>query len=341
MTKETLLYQCPRCNYQTSNKPDMRKHLYCLKKPCSATHRDIDLTPEDKDRILRNRILKPPEPPPQNIIQTNNINQVINNYNQINNLISKMDPIDKITRYNEYKSLELMDFEEKLEEQYHLEVRRLDHGKMKHCEMDKNSFLSVVDTVTTIQDIDKLNIIYDEVPNKIKLFCCGEWRSSLLDAGIQDIVSKIQSCYLDYYECYLLRKFYDVSIASPQKSHIRELIEDYYKFIACFDIIPYVKNKNNNEILYPSDDPRHHSTSNTCPEDLYTIEEQWYPCYKRIKGALMMTEVKHVKREVADIVKKNTKANIIELNKRMMEVIQVDEEFKNTVLDDIMCVMRS
>lgn len=299
------------------------------------------MTPEHKEKILRDRILKPPQQPPPSIIQNNNINQIINNYQQINNLISKMDPIEKITRYNEYKSLELMDFEDKIEEQYHLEVRRLDHGKMKYCEMDRNSFLSIVDTITTIQDIDKLNIIYDEVPNKIKVFSCGEWRSSLLDAGIQDVVSKIQNCYLDYYECYLLRKCYDRDLSSPHKSHVRELVEDYYKFIACFDILPYVKNKTNNEILYPADDHRHHTTSSTCPEELYTIEEQWYPCYKRIKAALMMSEVRHIKREVADIVKKNTKANIIELNKRMMEVIQVDEEFKNTILDDIMCVLRS
>lgn len=328
MTKDIIQYQCPRCNYQTLKKTNMRKHLYNLKKPCSTTHKDIDLYDEQKERILRDRILKTNEPCVSHI--------VINNYQQINNLIHKMDPIEKISRYNQYKALELIDFEDKIEEQYCLEVKRLDTGKAKQYRMNKNSFLSVIDTITTIHDIDKFNIIYDEVPNKIKVFSCGEWRSSLLDAGIQDMVSKIESCYLDFYECYLIRKYYDPGFSPHQKVHIKELIEDYYKFISCFDIVPYVQHKNNNEILYRSEDPRHHHTLH---DDLYTIEEQWYPLYKRIKAALMMSEVKHVKKEVSDIVKKNTKVNILELNKKMMDVIQMDEEFKNNILSDIVCIM--
>jgi hypothetical protein len=54
-----------------------------------------------------------------------------------------------------------------------------------------------------------------------------------------------------------------------------------------------------------------------------------------------MSEVKNVKKEVVDIVKKNSKANVIELNKKMMEVLQMDEEFKNNILDNLMYVMRS
>lgn len=335
MTKVITHYQCPRCNYKTLKKTDMKKHLYNLKKPCGATQQDIELSDEQKEKILQDRILKTPPQPPTPIIQNNTLNHVINNYNQINNLINKMDPIEKISRYTEYKSLELMDFEDKIEEQYCLEVRRLDLGKAKHFQMDKNSFLSVIDTITTIQDIDKLNIIYDEVPNKIKVFTCGEWRSSLLDAGVQEMIFKIKGCYLDFYECYLLRKYYDPALGQQQRSHIKELIEDYYKFISCFDILPFAKDKNDNEILYRADDPRHHQ------EHEFTIEEQWYPCYKRIKAALMMSEVKSVKKEVADIVKKNTRSNVIELNKKMMEVIQMDEEFKDTILNDLMCVMRS
>ena len=317
----------------------MKKHLYKLKKPCCATMKDIELSNEEKEKILRDRVLKPNEPV-HNIIQNNTMNQIINNYQQINNLIYKMNPIEKISRYNEYKALELMDFEDKIEEQYCLEVKRLDTGKIKYCQMDNNSFLCVIDTITTIQDIDKLNIIYDEIPNKIKVFSSGQWRSSLLDAGIQDMVSKIQSCYLDFYECYLLRKYYDNEISHIQKSHIRELMEDYYKFISCFDIVPYVQNKSNNEILYRSDDPRYHREIKPSESDMYSIEEQWYPCYKRIKAGLMMSEVKNIKKEVSDIVKKNTRANIIELNRKMMEVIQMDEEFKNSILNDIVCIMQ-
>lgn len=54
-------YSCARCNYVTSNKTDMYKHLYTLKKICPATENDIELTDEIKQYILNNRIFKVPK----------------------------------------------------------------------------------------------------------------------------------------------------------------------------------------------------------------------------------------------------------------------------------------
>jgi HNH endonuclease len=49
-------YTCPRCEYFTSKKTDMYKHLYNVKKPCPALKINIELTDDIKKYILDNRI---------------------------------------------------------------------------------------------------------------------------------------------------------------------------------------------------------------------------------------------------------------------------------------------
>ena len=61
VTKPKSPYLCPRCGYNTSHKPDMRKHLAELKKICPALINDIDLTPEIIQKILDNRVYKIPK----------------------------------------------------------------------------------------------------------------------------------------------------------------------------------------------------------------------------------------------------------------------------------------
>lgn len=51
-------YTCPRCNYSTVEKNNMRKHLYGVQKVCPATHNDIELTDEVKEYIMNNRIYR-------------------------------------------------------------------------------------------------------------------------------------------------------------------------------------------------------------------------------------------------------------------------------------------
>ena len=51
-------YECPKCDYTTTKKQDMRKHFYGLKKPCPALRNDIELTDEIKQYVLTNRVYK-------------------------------------------------------------------------------------------------------------------------------------------------------------------------------------------------------------------------------------------------------------------------------------------
>ena len=56
-------YTCPRCEYSTPRKADMRTHLYNKKKVCSGIHKEIELTDEIKEEILANRIYTVPGAP--------------------------------------------------------------------------------------------------------------------------------------------------------------------------------------------------------------------------------------------------------------------------------------
>lgn len=326
-------YCCPRCGYEAFLKHLMKRHLYENKKICPAVCNNIDLTEEIKQYILTNRIyFIQKQPTPQQVI-----NQTINNYQQINNVVSNMDIIDKINRYTDYKNIEIIDLEDRIEDQYHKQVKRLENGKVTEFRLNFQNIIEVIDSVTCIKDIDTLNVLYDEVLNKLKLFCCGEWRHVLLEAGIKEIIEKIQVCYLDHYECFLIRRYNDPSFPWQYKTQLKEHVEDYYKFLAIFGITPYVFERTNNEIMYPVEDPRYHNKNDN--NNIHSIEEEWYARYINVKGKLSSSEINRVKKEVYNIVKRNSKASVLDLNKKMMEIIQMDEEFKKSIIDNISCVI--
>lgn len=57
-----LPYNCPRCDYKTSLKSDMRKHLYNLRKVCPGQANNIELTDEIRECVLENRRYVVPDP---------------------------------------------------------------------------------------------------------------------------------------------------------------------------------------------------------------------------------------------------------------------------------------
>lgn len=325
MTK--IEYCCIRCGYTTPLKKNMRIHFYRKKRPCPASNHDIELTDEVKEYILTNRVYH------LQIQKSDTI--IINTYHQINNIVEKMDVLDKITKYNEYKNIEMVDFEDRIEETYRVHAKKLEYDRYSSFELTLQNLMEIIDTLTTFTDIDRFNVIYDRIPNKLKIFHSGEWCCSLLDVGIKDIIMKIKECYLDFYECYLIRKINSPGCNAVYKSRMTELIDEYYKFLACFDIVPFVQGKNNNEIMYPPDNPQHHAKVEFHQADMYSIEDQFMARYNKMRTMMMASDLKKIKKDVQEIIKKNTSCSIIDLNKKMMEIIQMDEEFKKQVIMNI------
>lgn len=322
-----MMYECPRCGYQTLQKSHMRNHLLLKKKPCPASKHSLEMTDDIKQHVLDNRVYIIKEDKSENVI--------INNYHVMNALIANMDPIDKITKYINYKNIDITDVDDHIEEKFMVKARKLEHNKLRNYSMTINDMLEVIDSVTTMCQVDNFNIVYDEKLNKLKFFSCGNWKSSLIDGGIKELIEKIQACYLDSYECYLLRKIASHLLSPFEKEQAIEHLEQYYRFIACFDITPFVHGRNNNQILYNSEDERYHDDVIDADIESFEIQDYWYAKYKKIKDNTTMVECTKMTKNVKEIVKRNTRNNIVELNKKMVELFQMDECFKKKVIGDI------
>lgn len=318
-------YTCPRCGYKTSLCNDMRRHLYSKKKVCPGQVNDVDLTDEIKGTIMKNRIYFIPKQ------EKTSTNTIINNYNNVNNFIAGMDAIEKLEKYIKHKNVELLSIEQSVEDKYSNTVQRLENDSWKYgFELKTDDLLDVIDQVSKIhlrslednnvKSFEDLNIVYDKSADKLKIFD-GEWEEMLLNRGVKKILLVIQSYYWDAYECFMLRNIY-TGIDAFKKQKLRELLIEYYKFVGCFDVEPFVKNKENEDIL-----------GRPCREDdVFSISDEYYQIYLKTRDNIKKSEINAVKKTVLEIIRKNSDRNITELNKRVFEMFNVDEGFKNNVV---------
>lgn len=321
MTRISANYECPRCGYVTKLKGDIEKHLYKLKKPCCATVRDIVLTEEDKQKILTNRVLVPKEQATHSTTAIQNTyNQTINNYNQMIGYVNKLDVVDKITKYSDFKKQPLMGFDEQIERKFSDIVERLENNAYKDFTLPSKEIINLIDDLTRTENIQTLNVIHDTVSDRIKMFNAGEWNSMLFDKGIDEVVLKLKDIYFDYYENYLLRRLYQAS--AYEKQCLTERIKSYYSFIVSFDLDPYVDGISDGDILDTE------ATTNTLSDTYYSI-------YVEIRDCIPNREVKKTRAQVANIIKNNNKANVMKLNNDFLTLMNAEETFKQMVLDKL------
>lgn len=317
MKNKKAPYQCPCCGYTTPLKGNMRTHLYKSKNPCPQTQNILQLTDEVKEHILTNRVYIIPN---QNKI----INQTINNYNYMQNYVSSMDVLEKLTKYAEHHKIELINFEDKINETYMLTSKKLNEDKFKYgYQLNTEDFMNIVDNISSILDnkMEYFNIVYDGQVNKLKLYDRGTWKSLLIEQGVRQILLITKDYFLDAYEGFLMRKIkkYQQSTIDVQKS--KQLLMDYYSFIGCFDIDPISKEQSDGEIL--GDDELN---------DKFEYSDEFYPYYSKALDKLTKADSIKLKKDIIDIVKRNTHQNIHELNKKVLGLIHVDDEFKQNFM---------
>lgn len=303
-------YCCPRCGFETLRKDDMRRHL-SRKHSCPACKQQIDITEDIKQCVLDNRVYIKPEAP-----KAPSITQIINNYNTINNVVAKMDPLEKLMNVLQYKNIEAIDFKSSVEQA--LQPKLIELEAHSDTTLDQKDIMSIIDTLTSFTNVECMNMVYDDVPDKLKIFHSGEWKPYIMDIGVEMIISTLKTIYLDRYELYLIQKYHK-SRDIFEKQCIKERVQDYYKFIACFDLSPTVNGRPDGRILQTS-------------QRSHDLEEYFYPIYKRIQDDLKHYFATSLKKNVVQLVKKNNKAGILELNKEIMDLIQMDEVFKNDIL---------
>jgi hypothetical protein len=304
-------YTCPRCQYFTSRKANMRKHLYGAKKSCPASTVDIELTDTIKNYILDNRIYHPPKQTQQQII-----NQQINNNNTIINFVNKMDFQDKLVQYLGYLDTDLLEYQDTIETKYEKQVDRLEKkskGFQKYDTLSLDGLINVLHTCTTTNDVQEMNVMYDKVLNRLHIYG-GEWEPYLFKEGVKELIEKIQEVYLDYYEEYLLRQY---SVGSVfDKQCIKEALKEYYEFLECFHVDPRLTTS-------PED-----WVQDLCDGDIGRL-------HIKVKDELRASKLREVKKTVYDVIKTNCTASVLELNKKIVDLIKMDEMFKNKVLVEL------
>jgi len=301
-------YTCPCCGYKTRNKSHMHFHLYELKKPCPCTVAKLELTDEIKEDIMRNRIYHPPKDD-----QQPTINQTINNYNTINNFVGNLDTMYKLNKYIDYKKIEIEDFSQTVEDKYANTTQLLDENKTK-MSLKEDDFLEIVNNVSNVTDVEKFNVMYDSKSNKVKLYEEGEWQDFIATNGIKKIVETIKDAYLDSYEIYLIRNMKSTTHTLHRRSKFRDNLEEYYRFLLAFEFQPYCKDKNNYEILYNIDDPKHDTYVSRSDVESYSIEEECCKIYRNMKDSKKtMTHGNKIMKEIKEIIKRNTIVNANEI----------------------------
>ena len=324
-------YCCPRCGYDTDQKGHMRKHLYITKKDCPGIINDIEMSDAVKEHILKNRIYKIATPKTENRI----INQTINNYNAMNNIVNNIDTMEKLNTLMTYTKCNLVPFENRIDERFSKAREMLEQDR--HDELMQNDIIKIVDDVSQITDkidIVNMSIYYDKVINKLKIYDdSGSWQESILFFGIQHMIQKIQEYYWHFYEAYLIRKI-NCTTGMPlkEKNRMMELLSEYYNFLVCVDVDPFVKERSNNQIIYTPDDSRYFIEPWFHNEEAFTLTEKHMKEYNAIKDKVGQSKKNKVCKQLVDLIKSNTKKNEKELNDIICSMLNVDDEFKNIML---------
>jgi hypothetical protein len=158
-----------------------------------------------------------------------------------------------------------------------------------------------------------MNVVYDKVLNRLEIYE-GEWDSNRFETGVKELIEKVQEVYLDYYEEYLLRQY--MAASAFDKQCICEALREYYEFLECFAV-----------------EPRLTSSPEEWIQDLN--DEYIGRLQQKARSDLKASKQREVKKLVYNVIKKNCTASILELNKKMMDLIKMDEVFKNKVLTEL------
>ena len=311
-------YECPRCGYKTKDRAFMRKHLYQLKKPCPSSRNEITMTEDVKTRILENRVYKP-------LDQDKQIKTSIITYNTVNNFISNMSITNKIEKLMTHQGTSLQEFEDSVEDMYRSRCTIMDNKCLSSpiIKLRHEHFLEFVDEVSNVSKrLDHFNIMFDHKANKIFLYERGAWQESMTLQGMRQVIECIKSYYLDSYECYLIRNIKLPGTNALRRQECLDLIKDYYNFLVAFDILPYVYDKSDEEIL---------DSSSSCSSD--EIEKEFYDRYQIINEKITKGEILKIQREVLDIIRRNTSRNIEELNLKLIDLFRMDPSFKSSILE--------
>lgn len=305
----------------------MRKHLY-KKKPCPGSHHPIELTEEVKNYILDNRVYHIPKTPKQTVI--NNIDMKTINYNNtMNNYIASIDPFVKIQKLKEYKQCGTCGIDIVIDRLFQEERMMLENSKdLSDKDLTTDDLLDMFDraTINEFDNVENINMAYEPKLDKIWYCESNQWKLERKTKVMKKVIQTIQDYVWNAYECYLIKKMKS-DIDAQSKVKTKEQLAEYYTFLASIEIDPYVKDKSNNKIMYTPDDDEYWVEYASTDTEHYTLCDEFLPLYNK------QSVNNEWRSRLIDCITRNSKRNVIELNKMIMSFMNIDEEFKNTVME--------
>jgi hypothetical protein len=297
-------YTCPRCDYKTLRKADIIRHfkriLIC---PC-LNETQLQLTDEIKYIVIRDRMYHTPK---ETTYMVNNImnNNIMNCYFH--------SPFEKIRAYTEYKNIKMISLDETINDICSEKKQNFDRNEsICYNKLNIDDLLQILDDISSSSDpeYNDFNVLVDTKQNKLSFVeNDGKWKVSIVDKGLSILIAKIKESLLDYYECYLIRQLRQMIITD-------DLLREYYKFIAVFNLDPLV-NSCDDSVILENDDIR-----------LFTCQKEYAPMYKEIKADLNIEERTMIRQQTIDIIKRNSCYNEDRLSMELHNIFAEEEDFK-------------
>lgn len=317
ITNRNPPYECYRCGYKTFHKEHMRNHLK-RKTVCPATIHSIEMTETIKQEILRSRIYRPPPTPPV----THNISHQVYTQNNIGTIMNVICPnlsVEKrLSRFVQYNNKELVCLYDDIENMFEPQVRRFRDDKcFTGYYLDIDKLLEVFERILKLKydDFTDMNIIYNKDNNNFNILDdTYEWEDFLLERGIKYIIEQVQDGYLHEYERYIVTKIR--SLSGQDQQRYKEYIQEYYKFLASFDMHPLCSYRNkdiNPEFL--TDD----------------VIDEFYTIYSSVKDNIRVTERNDLKRRFVEMIKSGCERNKRNFYQEFYKLYNTNENFKRHI----------
>ena len=314
MLMDNNSYVCPRCGYSNNLRFEMKRH-FMRKTSCRNTN-NIELTEDIRAYVLLHKVYHPPKKEDKII-----------NYNVLMNFIGRMDYEQKLEGVLDYQQQKLIDFEDGLETKFERKLGKLENNDFPVAyQLDKRDLFSLVNDVTRInsEQINQLNILFDRRVNRILFYSCKKWDDQIVDHGITDLIRYLQSYFLDTYEKYLIKNIHGTKFDAQTRSSLLNHLEIYYKFLICVDLMPTIFDNKDEEIIG-------YELKENNP---FYLEELYMNTFNDLKSTVKTQEKNSTKKQLLNILKENSVHNIQELNKSVLTIIKVDQQFREKFLTE-------
>lgn len=320
----TILYQCPRCGYEIGHKQSMKYHL-SRKKICKPSLSDIELTEEIRKHVLDFKVCKSPptvlnnDKEKQNVYNINNQNNIFINFSSTSN--------DFIKKYENYANVSRSSIESSInqnyQDQFNLYKKKPTAFIIEEHAISNDDLLHVINKVSECNDGQIANVLFDE--NNHKYLVCGndkaDFEHGTLWETTKRIVFYLKLCYLQDYEKYIVRNMVH---HEEKNNYCKFLLKEYYKFLFAFEQKPFICGSLDNEIMFNEDEENFEKD-----DDVYSIEDKLNPIFLEVKATMPYTDVMTFRQNIMSVVKRNSKHNSTELNKNILDLINMDEQFKH------------